>query len=61
MKEKEYKIAEFFHKKIKEFSGGKDTWTLYEFARFRNWMIEYVKSHKGVRNLTLKDPQKKKH
>jgi len=59
MRKKEQKIAEFFRKKIKEFSSGKDEWTLYEFASFRNWMVDYLMTHKGVRNITMNDPQKK--
>jgi hypothetical protein len=60
MKSKDRKIAELFYYKLKEYSStGKDL-TLTEMAGFRRWMIDYLRSHKGDRNIVMKGEGKDK-
>jgi hypothetical protein len=60
MKSKDRKIAELFYNKLKEFSSSGKDLTLTEMAKFRHWMIEYLKSHKGDRNIVMRGEDKNK-
>jgi len=54
----EEKILHLFLNKIKKYSKGKDVWTLEEFAEYRKWMVDYLKSHKARRYLIMKNSSK---
>lgn len=60
MKSRSTKIAELFFYKLKEYSSTGEDLTLTEMAKFRHWMIEYLKSHKGDRNIVMKGEDKDK-
>ncbi len=61
-------IAKYFSKKMYEFAGadaGRDShdkieWTPEQVFAYRSWLIDYLKSHKTVRRLAMKDSSKDK-